>query len=1009
MSSEGGLKSGGTITGDVTIDGDLTVNGNGGGTYDEIVNGILKIAQSASTGEHALHIDSESDNYHNIFIEGPATTTAAVIRIDGASALTTGHLFNANITSTAMATTANDGAFKIDHTANSTSNVNNLMYLHNNHASSTGTTVLKLVQDSTGSALTALGAAGSGSASGAVIKLQTADTDIVDGDYLGRIEFSAPLESSGSDAILAGAAIWAEADDTFAADNNSTELVFGTNTSAAYTERMRIASDGNVTMSGTLTVNGDLADIAGAHPTLKLTDIAPDDNYASIGYSDGALSIQTNAGNEGGAADTITFYTDGSGARFKLDTNSRISLSNNDAGGDGGVDSTSGNTILGYLAGSSVATDTLNNVLLGHKAGTALNSGDSNVMIGVNAGLAGTSATNNIYIGQNVADQADAERDNVAIGHQAFDGAVDGADYCVVIGSEAMRGAATQDGTVAIGTSALATLTAGTGNTAIGYLAADALTDSGYNTVVGYQALTAETQGSHSVAIGYQALYTQNKGSSAVMGNVGIGVEAGYHNAQGTGNVYIGKQAGTGKSGHDNSKNVGIGYEAMKVHGTGVENVAIGYQVMLDTDAGDNSEASSRNVFIGYQVASGEWTNAACDDNVGIGNDIMRGALDGALKNVAVGSEALVGLTTGDGNVALGYKTLEDVNTGGSNIAIGNASGISLTDGDDNVAIGTNCLYNSTAVNKAVIIGKNAGNGALTTDADGAIGIGFESLSALTTGARNLAIGYQALNDMTEGHDNIAIGYQALDGMTTDANANQNIGIGNYVMDVGSNSASTAQNVCIGHNSGTLLTGDDNTCVGNASGDTISSGEKNTIIGSGADTSAGTTQNATAIGYGTVTKGNNTVTLGDSNVDHVYMAFDSGAKVWCTNIDSSSDARIKKNVEKTTLGLNFVNELNPVTFNMRKSEEWDNDLKKEQAWFKNIDSSRDIDDKDKKIGFIAQEVKACLDKYNVDCDIHSVQEDSKIEGIDYSRLVVPLVKAVQELSAKVTELEAKLK
>ena len=43
MSSEGGLKSGGTISGDVTIDGDLTVNGNGSGNYDEIINGALDV------------------------------------------------------------------------------------------------------------------------------------------------------------------------------------------------------------------------------------------------------------------------------------------------------------------------------------------------------------------------------------------------------------------------------------------------------------------------------------------------------------------------------------------------------------------------------------------------------------------------------------------------------------------------------------------------------------------------------------------------------------------------------------------------------------------------------------------------------------------------------------------------------------------------------------------------------------------------------------------------------
>jgi hypothetical protein len=201
-------------------------------------------------------------------------------------------------------------------------------------------------------------------------------------------------------------------------------------------------------------------------------------------------------------------------------------------------------------------------------------------------------------------------------------------------------------------------------------------------------------------------------------------------------------------------------------------------------------------------------------------------------------------------------------------------------------------------------IGADALGAALTSD--GNIGVGQAALGALTTGERNLAIGFQALEDMTLGDDNIAIGYLALNGLTTDANAVQNIGIGNYVMDVADNTASTAKNVCIGHNSGTLLTGDDNTCVGDASGDTISSGINNTIIGSGADTSAATTQNATAIGYGTVTKGNSTVTLGNADVNDVYMAFDSGATVHCAGIQfpatqaASADANNLDDYEEGT-------------------------------------------------------------------------------------------------------------
>ncbi|MFC1632247.1 beta strand repeat-containing protein, partial [Candidatus Omnitrophota bacterium] len=90
-----------------------------------------------------------------------------------------------------------------------------------------------------------------------VIGVVTEELTVVDGDKLGQIDFQAPLESSGTDAILVGASIWAEADDTFAADNNATELVFATGASATATEQMRIDSGGQVGI-GTSTPQGTL-------------------------------------------------------------------------------------------------------------------------------------------------------------------------------------------------------------------------------------------------------------------------------------------------------------------------------------------------------------------------------------------------------------------------------------------------------------------------------------------------------------------------------------------------------------------------------------------------------------------------------------------------------------------------------------------------------------------------------------------------------------------------------
>lgn len=81
-------------------------------------------------------------------------------------------------------------------------------------------------------------------ASNGVLTLSTAETTNVDGDRLGQIDFQAPLDAAGTDAILVAASIHAEADDTFAADNNATSLVFSTALSETAAEKMRLNSTG---------------------------------------------------------------------------------------------------------------------------------------------------------------------------------------------------------------------------------------------------------------------------------------------------------------------------------------------------------------------------------------------------------------------------------------------------------------------------------------------------------------------------------------------------------------------------------------------------------------------------------------------------------------------------------------------------------------------------------------------------------------------------------------------
>ena len=65
-----------------------------------------------------------------------------------------------------------------------------------------------------------------------------------------------------------------------------------------------------------------------------------------------------------------------------IDENSRISLSNNDTSATGGGDSSSGNTIIGYLAGNTLFGSShggYQSVIIGHRAGEDVTTGDNNL------------------------------------------------------------------------------------------------------------------------------------------------------------------------------------------------------------------------------------------------------------------------------------------------------------------------------------------------------------------------------------------------------------------------------------------------------------------------------------------------------------------------------------------------------------------------------------------------------------------------------------------------------
>ena len=110
----------------------------------------------------------------------------------------------------------------------------------------------------------------------------------------------------------------------------------------------------------------------------------------------------------------------------------------------------------------------------------------------------------------------------------------------------------------------------------------------------------------------------------------------------------------------------------------------------------------------------------------------------------------------------------------------------------------------------------------------------------------------------------------------------------------------------------------------------------------------------------------------------------------------TSDVREKEEIKPTQLGLNFVNDLNPVSY----------------KW---IDNERLDAGKDKRNhqGLIAQEVAKTLEKHGVDknefggLDIQKTDKYDDFHGMSYEQLLAPMIKAIQELKAEIELLKAR--
>ena len=95
-----------------------------------------------------------------------------------------------------------------------------------------------------------MGAEADATTSTGKLLLATSLTDINANDVIGKIEFQAPHEADGTDAITVAAGIEAVAQGTFSASVNATDMIFKTGHSEAATEKFRFTSQGEIGIGG---------------------------------------------------------------------------------------------------------------------------------------------------------------------------------------------------------------------------------------------------------------------------------------------------------------------------------------------------------------------------------------------------------------------------------------------------------------------------------------------------------------------------------------------------------------------------------------------------------------------------------------------------------------------------------------------------------------------------------------------------------------------------------------
>ena len=218
-----------------------------------------------------------------------------------------------------------------------------------------------------------------------------------------------------------------------------------------------------------------------------------------------------------------------------------------------------------------------------------------------------------------------------------------------------------------------------------------------------------------------------------------------------------------------------------------------------------------------------------------------------------------------------------------------------------------------------------------------------------------------------------------------------------FVGKTGTSANTGTNNTLIGFSAGFLniAAGCHNTAIGSVSLYSNITGSYNTAVGEEADVNDDNYSNSSAFGYNSLITADNQVRIGNSSVSVI-----EGQVAY----SYPSDGRFKFNVNEDVKGLEFINKLRPVTYQFDTKKFDDFLMKNMPAGLREKrmkDQNYTLSTAVVHNGFIAQEVEADAKECGFKFDgVHAPANDNDNYSIAYSQFVVPLVKAVQELSAK---------